>query len=85
MSIDPLEKAQAVKRRHEAALLRLPYVVGVGLGYRQVGGQPTGEVAIVVSVSRKVPASELRPGQAVPARLEGVPVDVVETGTLHAL
>jgi hypothetical protein len=85
MSRDPLAAARDVKRRHEASLLRLPNVVAVGLGYRQVGGQPTEEVAIVVSVSRKVPASALRPGQAVPARLEGVPVDVVETGTLHAL
>ena len=85
MSTDPVARAQAVKRRHERVLLSLANVVAVGVGIRQVGGQPTGEVAIVVTVSRKVPPAELRPGQGIPYRLEGVPVDVVEAGTLHAL
>jgi hypothetical protein len=85
MSTDPLEKARDVKRRHERVLLRLANVVAVGIGIKEVGGQPTGEVAIVVTVSRKVPTAELRPGQGIPHRLEGVPVDVVEAGTLHAL
>ena len=85
MTTDPMEKALAVKRRHERLLLKFPNVVGVGIGYKQVGGQPTDEIAIVVSVSRKVPAAQLRPGQGVPYRLEGVPVDVVAVGTLHAL
>jgi hypothetical protein len=85
MSADPVARAQAVKRRHERVLLSLANVVAVGVGIRQVGGQPTDEVAIVVTVSRKVPVAELRPGQGIPYRLEGVPVDVVEAGTLHAL
>jgi hypothetical protein len=85
MSVDPLEKARSVKRRHERLLLKMANVVGVGVGYKQVAGRPTDEVAIVVSVSRKLPVAELRPGQGIPYRLEGVPVDVVEVGTLHAL
>ncbi len=84
MSVDPVEKALSVKRRHERVLMRMANVVAVGVGYRERGGEITDEVAIVVSVSRKLPVAELRPGQAVPSRLEGVPVDVVETGTLHA-
>jgi hypothetical protein len=85
MSVDPVEKAMHVKRRHERLLMRMANVVAVGVGYRQRGGQPTDEVAIVVSVSRKLPVAELRPGTGIPSRLEGVPVDVVEVGTLHAL
>ena len=50
-----------------------------------MGGEPTDEIAIIVSVRRKVPAADLRPGEGIPYRLEGVPVDVVEVGTLHAL
>ncbi len=84
MSVDPIEKAMHVKRRHERLLLRMANVVAVGVGYRQRGGQPTDEVAIVVSVSRKMPVAELRPGTGIPSRLEGVGVDVVEVGTLHA-
>ena len=85
MSVDPVEKAMHVKRRHERLLMRMANVVAVGVGYRQRGGVPTDEVAIVVSVSRKLPVAELRPGTGIPSRLEGVPVDVVEVGTLHAL
>ena len=85
MTTDPTEKALSVKRRHVRVLLRLANVVGVGVGYRQRGGQPTDEIAIIVSVSRKLPVADLRPGEGIPHRLEGVPVDVVEVGTLHAL
>jgi hypothetical protein len=84
MSVDPVQKALSVKRRHERLLLRMANVVGVGVGYKQVAGEPTDEIAIIVSVSQKVPVAELRPGQGIPYRLEGVPVDVVEVGTLHA-
>ena len=84
MSVDPVEKAISVKRRHERLLMRLAKVGAVGMGYLQVGGEPTYEIAIVVSVSRKLPVAELRPGTGIPSRLEGVPVDVVEVGTLHA-
>jgi hypothetical protein len=59
--------------------------VAVGIGYRTKGGQRTQEVAIVVSVSKKVPASELKPADLIPASIEGVPVDVVETGEIRAL
>ena len=85
MGVDPVEKAMSVKRRHERLLMRMKNVVAVGVGYRQVGGQETDEVAIIVSVSLKLPPAELRPGEGIPHRLEGVPVDVVEVGTLHAL
>ncbi len=85
MSVDPLEKAKSVKRRHERLLMRMANVVAVGVGYRERAGQLTDEVAIIVSVSQKLPVAELRPGTGIPSRLEGVPVDVVEVGTLHAL
>ncbi len=84
MSEQVVQHAQDVKRRHEAELLRKPNVVGVGIGYRQRGGQPTNEVSIVVSVKKKVPAAQLKGGDQVPASIEGVPVDVVETGVIRA-
>lgn len=40
--------------------------------------------AIVVYVTRKVPLTELEEGQAVPGQLEGVPVHVVELGSVTA-
>ena len=85
MSDQSIQRALEVKRRHEQELLRKANVLAVGIGYQTQGGQPTQEVSIIVSVRQKVPLSELKPGDRVPAALEGVPVDVVESGLIRAL
>ena len=84
MSEQAVQHALDVKRRHESELLRKPNVVAVGVGFRTRGGQPTSEVCIVVSVTQKLPAANLKRGAALPTRLEDVPVDVVETGAIRA-
>jgi len=84
MSTPDIEHVQAVKRRHEAELLRKPNVVAVGIGYRTRGGQRADDVCIVVSVTRKIPPDQLKPQEVVPASVEGVAVDVVETGVIRA-
>jgi hypothetical protein len=73
----------AVQARHQQELLRYPNVVGVATGTRTRGGRPTGETGLLVLVSRKVPASELEPDEVLPSEIEGVPVDVVETGQIR--
>lgn len=85
MSDQAMQHALEVKRRHEQKLLRKANVVAVGIGYCTRGGVPTKEVCIVVSVKNKVPVSELKPQDVVPAEIENVPVDVVETGEIRAL
>ena len=85
MSEQAVQRALEVKRRHENELLRQPNVVAVGVGFRTRAGQPTDEVCIVVSVTRKQPAAQLKRGEVLPASLEGVPIDVVETGVIRAL
>jgi hypothetical protein len=37
-----------------------------------------------VSVKTKVPAAQLKRGEALPASIEGVPIDVVDTGVIRA-
>lgn len=80
-----VQRALEVKRRHERALLRKANVVAVGVGHRQRAGAQTEEVCIVVSVKNKVPLSKLKPQDVIPAEIEQVPVDVVETGEIRAL
>lgn len=80
-----LDRLRAVRAAHEADLMRKANVVGVGIGLRQRGGEPTGEPVIVVSVTHKVPLSQLAPGDVVPHELEGIPVDVQAVGELRAL
>jgi len=76
---------QAVKARFEADLMRKPNVVGVGIGLRQQEGKPTSEPVIVVSVTRKIPLSQLASGDVIPREMDGVPVDVQVVGYPRAL
>lgn len=85
MAESVVQRALEVKRRHENELLRYPNAVAVGVGFRTRAGQQTSEVCIVVSVSRKVPAPQLSHHQLLPSAVEGVPLDVVETGVIQAL
>lgn len=84
MSANTIQRATTVKRKHEDALMRKANVMAVGVGYRTRGGARTDEVGIIVSVKRKVPAAQLQPGDVLPRQLDGVPVDVVETGEIVA-
>ena len=74
-----------VRTRHEAELMRYPNVVGIADGVRMRGGKPTGQPAIIVYVERKVPRDELAEGDLLPEQIEGIPVDVVETGRIVPL
>jgi hypothetical protein len=84
-SQEAIARAQSVKARHERELMRKRNVVGVGVGFRERGGQITGEVCIVVSVSAKLSPDKLTPQDVIPAELDGVPVDVKATGAFRAL
>ena len=79
-----IEKAQAAKNAHEAELMSMPNVVGVGIGFRQKGGVRADEVALVVMVTQKLSPSLLAPDDAIPAVIDGVPVDVQEVGVVRA-
>jgi hypothetical protein len=79
-----VSRAQEVKERHEAQLLRMPNVLGVGVGLRKRAGAMSREVAIVVLVSRKLPQTQLAPEEILPKEIDGVPVDVQEVGEVQA-
>lgn len=74
----------AVQSRHEGRLLRYPNVVGVSAGTRVRAGRPTGEPCLVVYVTAKVPAATLAESDRLPTVLDGVPVDVQQSGAVQA-
>lgn len=80
-----LAQAKCVKEAYTADLLRKRNVVGVGLGYKRRRGKNTGELSIVVSVTRKQPAAALSSRDLVPPQIATMDTDVVETGVLRAL
>ena len=77
-------QAKQVKGAHVESLLGKSNVVGVGLGYKISRGVNTGELALVVSVARKVASDVLSAKDMVPRSLDSVKTDVVETGVLRA-
>ena len=79
---ETIERIQAVKAAHEAELMAKANVVGVGIGFRQQQQTRTDEVVLVVMVEKKVPLSQLKPEDVIPSQIEGVPVDVQESGRI---
>jgi hypothetical protein len=67
--------ATAVKRRHEAELLKVPGVIGSGVGL-SADGKP------VIKVFVKKETSAMH--SSIPSSLEGIPVEIEETGPVTA-
>lgn len=60
-------------------------VVATGVGYKVTAGVKTTTPSIICSVTRKLVPSQLAPADRVPAMLNGIPTDVIETGVIRAL
>lgn len=60
-------------------------VVATGVGYKISGGQQTADLSIVSSVVKKLSTAELSFKDLIPATIDGVRTDVVETGRIRAL
>jgi hypothetical protein len=80
-----IEEIRAVKDRHEDNLLKKKNVVGLGIGYKEVQGEETEQLSLVVMVKKKESPSQLNATDLVPSEIEGVPVDVKEVGEIAAL
>jgi len=61
---------EAALKKHEAMLIRLPNVTGVGIG------EKNGKEVIIVFVKEKVPESLLKKSAVIPKHLEGFETDV---------
>jgi hypothetical protein len=81
---DITERAKIVQEKYQNELMSKANVVGTAVGLVKRQGQYTGEVAIVVMVQSKVPAAELGPDDLIPKELDGIKVDVQETGAFIA-
>ncbi|MBJ8113614.1 hypothetical protein JDS99_29200 [Bacillus cereus group sp. N6] len=67
---------EQVVHKYETGLLRLPYVVGVGMGF--IGGKEV----IQIFVSKKVPRSQLKVEEQIPVQLETYPTNIIEVGSI---
>jgi hypothetical protein len=81
---EKLAQVTAVQQRHQDFLLSIPHVVGIGIGFATAAGSPTQELSLVVMVDQKLPDDALPPEYRIPKEIEGVRVDVQETGAFTA-
>lgn len=72
-------------RDHRDRLMLLPNVVGVGIGYKEVAGKRTEELAVVVFVEEKLPSEALPRTHLVPKQVHKLPTDVVPVGKIRLL
>ena len=79
-----VQRASEVQARYADDLMRKPHVVGVAVGYASQGGKATPEIGLVVMVDEKLPPDQLDPQDMIPTELDGVRVDVQETGVFSA-
>lgn len=73
-----------VKQRYLPNLFQSKNVVACGVGLKETGGVLTDEPCIVVSVSQKLPKSQLTAADLVPKMLDSFKTDVQETGIFVA-
>ena len=73
--------AAAVRAR---AARRNNNVVGVGIAEKTVNGKPTGVIAVKFFVKTKFPTGAIARSMALPKNIDGLPVDVEESGTFRA-
>jgi hypothetical protein len=80
-----VQRASEVQARYADMLMRLPHVVGVAVGFTSHAGIRTEDVGVIVMVDHKLPVAEIADDDLIPRELEGVPVDVQETGVFSAI
>ena len=85
MDEETRNKLTDVQARYAHSLMEKPNVVGIGIGLVRIDGEVTAEPGLIVIVVKKVPDAELAPNDMIPKSIEGVRVDVQETGAFEAL
>lgn len=80
-----MEDVKRVKKKYEAELMGKAGVTGCAIGYKYVDDKKTDELCIICYVKEKKPEEELKKKDIIPKTIEGVKIDVVESGELRAL
>lgn len=75
-----MDEVFQAQRVFQNSLLAKPNVVGVGVGLKNLSGEPS----VVVLVEQKLPVAALSTADMVPKQLDGVRTDVLEVGYIRA-
>ena len=83
LSQEEFNRLREIKRRNRDKLFRLPNVNGVGIGFKEVNGESTDQIAIRVYVTKKLSKEKLKRDELIPSGIEGTVTDVIEIGEIH--
>ncbi len=81
---EKIRRASEVQAKYADDLMSKPHVVGVAVGFTSEGGKRTPDVGVIVMVDSKLPLVQLAEDELIPRELDGVRVDVQETGVFSA-
>ena len=80
-----MERLFRTLKKSRNDLLKKKNVIGVGVGYKQVGMERTRQPALIVFVEKKEAEGELHRDHVIPPTVDGVVTDVIETGPVRLL
>ena len=80
-----IQNVIAAQEKHQKSLIQRANVVSVGCGYKFKDGKQTDEICIIVGVAEKLPTVSLSAADIIPAAVDGVTIDVMETGEFKSL
>lgn len=78
------EKISEIQEKYAQELMAKANVVGVGIGLAKIQDEYTDELALVVLVEKKVALDEISEADKIPSEIEGIRVDIQETGAIQA-
>lgn len=76
--------ALAMLAKSSSPVSQDPNIIGVAIGEKNNEEDATGVTSVRMFVKKKLPKSQLSKKQLIPTSIEGLPVDVVQTGVLRA-
>ncbi len=83
--VDMNKEFDMVREKAEKELMKLPGVIAVGVGLKDVKGEFQRELCFKVTVQKKKGKSELKPGERIPETINGFKTDVNEVIVGEAL
>jgi hypothetical protein len=80
-----ISTARNILKGTRPQLLSRAHVIATGVGYKVTRGKKTPDLSVICSVVKKLPDIQLSKKDRIPLTIDGIPTDVVETGTIYAL
>ncbi|HAG10569.1 MAG TPA: hypothetical protein DCK76_04105 [Desulfotomaculum sp.] len=60
-------------------------VIGIGVGYKQIRGEETDQLSLIIFVEKKVPPDRLNKSSIIPGKISDLHTDIVEIGRVRLL